>query len=148
MTTASTITSNEAQIRQLIAAQQRAICTKNLEQIMSHYASEVIVFDVKLPFQTKGKKPFRQVWKTSLPCMPASSGTETWDLSINVSGGLGLAHWISRFTGIDPDHPAAQMWLRVTAGYQRYEDGWQIVHEHVSVPFDPETAQAVFTLEV
>lgn len=54
MSTASTITTHEAQIRQLIADQQRAICTKNVDQIMSRYATEVILFDAKPPFQTQG----------------------------------------------------------------------------------------------
>jgi hypothetical protein len=40
MATANTITTNEAEIRQLIADQQRAICTKDINQIMSRYAIE------------------------------------------------------------------------------------------------------------
>ncbi|MEH2287949.1 YybH family protein [Nostoc sp.] len=62
MTTKSTIATNEVQIRQLITEQQRAICTKDVEQIMSHYATEVIIFDVKPPFQTQGKDAWSQVW--------------------------------------------------------------------------------------
>jgi hypothetical protein len=34
MTTASTITTNEAEIRQLIADRQRAICTKDVDRII------------------------------------------------------------------------------------------------------------------
>jgi len=40
-----------------------------------------------------------------------------------------------------------QTWLRTTACYQRKQGCWQIVHEHCSVPFDPETSRAAFTLE-
>lgn len=147
MTTATTKTQNEAQIRQLITNQTRAICAKALDQIMAHYALDIVIFDVKPPFQVRGLEACRHLWETSLPCMPTSSGTEMQDLNINVSGDLAIAHWMSHFTGIDSDHPAAQMWLRITAGCQRSQDGWQIIHEHVSVPFDPETSQAVFTLE-
>ncbi|HTL89261.1 MAG TPA: hypothetical protein VL134_07660, partial [Leptolyngbya sp.] len=49
MKTESTIASQEAQIRQLIAAQQQAICAKDIDQIMSCYAAEVMLFDVKPP---------------------------------------------------------------------------------------------------
>jgi len=66
MTTASTITTHEAQIRQLIADQQRH-CAKDVDQIMSRYATEVILFDVKPPFQTQGKAAVRQVWEDCLP---------------------------------------------------------------------------------
>lgn len=145
-TTATTPTQDEAQIRQLISDQTHAICTKDLDQIMAHYASDIVIFDVKPPFQIRGAAACRQMWETSLPCMPTSSGTEMRDLSISISGDLALAHWMSHFTGIDPVSPAAQMWLRITAACQRQPDGWQIIHEHVSVPSDPDTTQAVFTL--
>ncbi|MBD2259370.1 SgcJ/EcaC family oxidoreductase [Pseudanabaena sp. FACHB-2040] len=132
--TTATITRDEAQIRQLITEQASAICAKNLDQIMAPYSPDVVLFDVKPPLQLKGVTALRQMWETCLPCMPNASGTETQDLSITISGDLALAHWISHFTGIDADHPAAQMRFRITVGYQKHEGHWQIVHEHCSVP--------------
>lgn len=145
MTTKSTIATNEVQIRQLIAEQQRAICAKDVEQIMSHYATEVIVFDVKPPFQTQGKDAWGQVWSECLPYFPDTFEIETRDLKITVSEDLAVAHWLFRFTGTQ-DHPAMQTWMRITAVCQKNQGEWQILHEHLSVPFDPETSQAVFTL--
>lgn len=147
MTTKSTITSNEAQIRQLITDQQRAICTKDVEQIMSHYASEIIVFDVKPPFQTQGKEAVCRVWQECLPYFPDSFEMETRDLTVTVNDDLAVAHWLFRFTGMEQDHPAMQTWMRVTAACQRKQGNWQIVHEHLSVPFHPETSKAAFTLD-
>lgn len=147
MTTGSTIIHNEAQIRQLIADQQSAICTKDVDQIMSHYASKVIVFDVKPPFQTQGKEAFRRVWEECLPCFPDSFEIETRDLNITVSGDLAFAHWLFRFTEMEQDHPAMQTWMRITAAYQKNQGKWQILHEHLSVPFNPETSKAAFTLD-
>ncbi len=145
MTTASTITNHEAEIRQLIADQQRAICTKDVDQIMSHYANEVVLFDVKPPFQTKGKEAVRQIWEDCLPYFPASFEMETRDLTIAVNDNLATAHWLFHFKG-EQDHPAMQMWMRATAVYQKDQGDWQILHEHISVPFNPETSQAVLTL--
>lgn len=145
MTTTSTITANEVQIRQLIADQQSAICAKDIDRIMFHYTADVIFFDCKPPFQTQGAAAFRRIWEECLPCFPASFETEIQDLNIFVSGDLAFAHWLLRFTEMG-DHPAAQTWLRFTAGYQQRQGRWQIVHEHCSVPFDPHKAEAVFTL--
>lgn len=145
MTTKSTITHNEAQIRQLIAEQQRAICTKNVDQIMSRYANDVIIFDVKPPFQTQGKEAVRQMWEDCLPYFPDAFEIETRDLNITFSEDLAVSHWLFRFTGTE-DHPAIQMWMRATAVCKKNQGEWQILHEHISVPFDPETSQAVFTL--
>ncbi|NJO78260.1 MAG: SnoaL-like domain-containing protein [Cyanobacteria bacterium RM1_2_2] len=145
MTTANTITANEAEIRQLITGQQCAICTEDVDQIMSRYATEVILFDVKPPFQTKGKAAVRQLWKDCLPYFPDSFEMETRDLTITVREDLAAAHWLFRFTGTE-DHPAMQMWMRATAVCQKNQGNWQILHEHISVPFDPATSNAVFTL--
>lgn len=138
---------DEAQLRQLIADQMSAICAKDVDRIMNHYAAETIVFDVKPPFQTRGADAWRRTWEACLPYFPDSFQTEMRDLSLTVSGDVALAHWLFRFTGMEKDHPAMQTWLRSTAGYRRIRGRWQIVHEHVSVPFNPETSQAAFTLE-
>jgi uncharacterized protein (TIGR02246 family) len=147
MTTETTKTHGDAQIRQLIADVATAICVKDLDRIMAHYASDVIFFDVIPPFQTRGPDAFRRTLETCFPDFPASFGTETRDLSVIVSGDLALAHWLWRFTGMDKDHPAMQTWMRDTLGCRRTQGRWQIVHEHCSLPFNSETSQAVFTLE-
>ncbi len=147
MTTETTKTHDEAQIRQLIADVATAICAKDLDQIMAHYACDVIFFDVKPPFQTRGADAFRRTLEACLPYFPDSFGTETRDLSVIVSDELALAHWLWRFTGKDKDHPAMQTWMRDTLGCRRTQGRWQIVHEHCSLPFNSETSQAVFTLE-
>jgi len=143
--TENTQTTNEGQIRQLIADQQRVICTKDVDRIMSRYATEVILFDVKPPFQTKGKDAVRQLWSDCLPYFPDAFEMETLDLTITVNDNLAVAHWLFRFKG-EQDHPAMQTWMRATAVCQKERDNWQILHEHISVPFNPETSQAVFTL--
>lgn len=145
MATETAHTYNEAQIRQLIADQQRAICTKDVDQIMSRYAAEVIIFDVKPPFPTQGKEAVRRVWEDCLPYFPNSFEIETRDLTITVNDNLATAHWLFRFTG-EQDHPAMQLWMHVTAVCQKNQSNWQILHEHISVPCNPETSQAVFTL--
>ncbi|MGL5063133.1 MAG: YybH family protein, partial [Microcoleus sp.] len=146
MTTATT-TRDEAQIRQIIADTANAICAKDLDRIMANYAQDVIIFDVKPPFQIKGADAFRRMWEECLPCFPDSFGIEMQDLRLTVSGDLAIAHWLFHFTGMEKDCPGAQMWMRITSGCQRKQGKWQIVHEHCSVPFDPETSKAVFTIE-
>ncbi|MBD3883682.1 nuclear transport factor 2 family protein [Phormidium tenue FACHB-886] len=69
---------------------------------------------------------------------------ETRDLTIAVNGNLATARWLFRFTG--KGYPAMQMWMHITAVCQKNQGNWQILHEHISVPFDPETSEAVFTL--
>jgi ketosteroid isomerase-like protein len=132
----------EDEIRQLIADQQSAVCAKHVDRIMSYYASEIVVFNVKPPFQTRGAKHWRQEWETALSHFPASFGIETRDLVVTASGDLAVAHFLWRFTGMP-----GQTWIRDTAIFKKIQGKWLIVHEHYSVPFDPETSKAVFAVD-
>ncbi len=91
-TTASAQVCDEAQLRQLIADQMSAICAKDLDRLMNHYAADVVVFDAKPPFQTRGADAFRRTWGECLPYFPDSFQTETRDLSLAVGGDVALAH--------------------------------------------------------
>ncbi len=71
MTTETTKTQqDEAQIRQLIADQMQAICGKDLDRLMNHYAADAVMFDVKPPFQTKGVDAFRRMWEGASALLP------------------------------------------------------------------------------
>ncbi len=142
------VSSAEAEIRRLIAAQQQAIRAKDVDRIMALYAPDVVFYDVKPPFQTVGSAAFRRIWAECLPCFPDTFDVETRDLHVRVSGDLAFAHWLFRFTGPQTDHPALQQWLRITSVAERRAGRWQVVHEHVSVPFDPYSGKAVLTLDI
>ncbi len=76
----------------------------------------------------------RRHWRTSL----LRSGRRREELVVTVSGELAVAHYFLRFTGL----PGEPSWIRVTVVYKRVSRKWLIVHEHSSVPFDPETLRA------
>lgn len=134
---------HEQGIRQLIADQQRAMIAKDVDGIMAHYAADAVIFNVKPPFQIRNGDQWRQVWESSLAHFPASFGVETRDLMMHVNPDLAVAHYFSQFTGIGQD----DSWIRNTAAYRRDRGKWLIVHEHSSVPFDPETMKPVFGLK-
>lgn len=130
----ATINRAETEVRQLIAAQTQAICNKDLDQILAYYAPNIVIFDVKPPLILNGFDACRQMWETCLPYMPEMTDIEQTEMTITISGDLAVAHWLSRFEGVAADHPAAQLQMRMTAACQRSETGWQIVHEHISIP--------------
>ena len=138
---------DKAQLQQLIADQMRAICAKDLDRLMNHYAADVVVFDVKPPFQAKGADALRRMWETCLARFPDSFHAEMRDLSVTVSGDVALAHWLWRFIGKEKNHFATQTWMRGTAGYRRHQGIWQIVHEHASAPYEPQTVEPLLSSE-
>ena len=61
---------------------------------------------------------------------------EVRDLKIAVTGDFALVHGYYRLGGTPKSagRPIS-FWMRATMALRREENGWQIVHEHVSVPF-------------
>jgi uncharacterized protein (TIGR02246 family) len=138
---------DEAELLALIDAWEEALRAKDIDRLLTNYAPNVVTYDVKPPYQLQGVAALRSMWQTCMPCFPQEFAIEKRDFHLAVSGEVAFAHYLFRFTGPEKDHPAMQTWMRVSIGYQRIGGQWQIVHEHVSVPFDPMTGQAVFTLD-
>lgn len=132
----------EDQVWSLIDDWTRAICAEDVDRIMSHYAADAVVFDATPPFQVKSADVNRRNWEASLASLPGSLEIETQDLQIDVSGDLALAHWCYRFSRAGETHSSMRTWVRATVGLRKREGRWQIVHEHTSVPFDPQTLKA------
>src|SRR5262245_6566314 len=146
-TTEATLSRDETQIRTLVADQLDAIRAKDLDRLMAFYAADAVLFDVKPPFQTDGAAAWRRTWEACLPYFPSGFQVQTRGLHVAVGGELAFAHYLWRVTGREEGHPAMQTWYRSTTNYRKIRGKWQIVHEHGSVPFDPMTSRAAFTLE-
>jgi uncharacterized protein (TIGR02246 family) len=138
---------DQDEIQRIIAGQLHAVCSKNIDGIMANYADDAVIFDVKPPFRTKGKQAWREMWNTVLPFLPDCLDAQTRDLKIMIDGELAVAHWMFRFRAQDNGEARPQTWMRVTSAYRKHETHWRIAHEHSSVPFDPVTGKAMFSLE-
>jgi uncharacterized protein (TIGR02246 family) len=146
--TAANKKDDKAAIRQLIDEFNNALSKKDLNRMLANYASDVIVFDAKPPFHTKGAIAWKHTWEACLPYFPDSFQVEIRDLNIIVGIDMAIAHYIFRIVVDDKSHDAAQTWMRATSCYKKLQGKWKVVHEHGSVPFNPHTLQAVFTLDL
>jgi ketosteroid isomerase-like protein len=140
-------TASKEAIRKCIDSFFSALSKKDLKQMITHYADEAIVFDVKPPFQTKGAVAWKHVWEASLPFFPETFRVDIKDLVIHADGHVGFAFYLFKLTGPEKNHPAMQTWMRATTGYKLQSGKWKIVHDHASLPFSPQTNQAVFSLD-
>lgn len=138
-------TSDEEQIRELMTEWSRALCAKDLDRLTAHYAPDVVFFDVVPPEARRGVAAYREAWEQCFPYLPPAIGSEVRDLHVTVSGDLAFAHAHHRITDAATHAAATCGWVRVTICFQKLEGGWKVVHEHVSVPFDPQSGQAVLT---
>jgi uncharacterized protein (TIGR02246 family) len=134
----------EREIRGLIADWAQALAARDLDALLANYADDVLLFDVKPPFRLRGVAAYRAMWAACLPYFPARFAIEHRDLEITATPDAAFAHGLVQIRPIGAESPAGQTWLRATICYARVGGAWRVVHEHVSVPFDPTTGQAVF----
>ncbi|MEX0758674.1 MAG: nuclear transport factor 2 family protein [Tistlia sp.] len=142
-----TASSLEAEIRAHFANWTKAVQAQDLEAIMAPYAEEVVAFDAIVALRFEGREAYRRHWEACMAYCTGPMVFELHDLKILGEGGLAFCHALVRCGGAGPDGEVKTGWMRMTAGLRRHGDGWQVVHEHYSAPFDVETGKALFDLE-
>lgn len=149
MSTATTQTAAEADIRKFVDSYVDAIRASDVARITSHYAPDIRAFDAILQLQFKGVDAYKKHWQACME-MCASEGMtfELHEPSIAVSGDVAFGHWLCRCgPGPDESGEAKTGWMRGTIGFRKTDDRWTIVHEHWSAPFDIESFKALLDLE-
>jgi uncharacterized glyoxalase superfamily protein PhnB/ketosteroid isomerase-like protein len=132
------------EIERLVKQWSRAVESKDPERIVANYGPETVLFDAIPPARTVGVRDIGRIWAECMPYFPDHFRSEHKDLVIHVDGDLAVVHGLHHFAPEPPDHPSGQTWLRVTVCLRRVAGSWRVVHEHVSIPFDPMSKRAVF----
>lgn len=123
-----------------------AIRSKDIDGVMSLFASEVISYDLGPPLQHGGGEVFVEHWQALFAAYAGPIDYEVRDLHIAVSGDLAFSHSLNMTRGILKSGHRSERWLRWTACYRKFDSNWLVIHEHVSVPVDLKSGQALLDL--
>jgi uncharacterized protein (TIGR02246 family) len=147
MATATNKAIDEAQIRQLVDNWVASVRAKDINGLMSHYAPNILLFDIMPPLQHKGADAERKLWEGCFPYFQGAIGYEIRDLSITTGDEVAFSHSLNRMSGTTTNGEEVDNWMRVTVCYRKIDGKWKVAHEHVSVPIDMETNKALFDLK-
>ncbi|MGU9819966.1 YybH family protein [Pseudomonas sp. LF090] len=134
-------------ITRLIDEWQQAVLARDIDKIFSFYADDIVAFDAVTALQFKGRAAYRTHWEDCMKHCPGPGIFEFHELHIVEAPESAFAHWLAHCGGAGPDGVVKACWMRVTAGYQRIEGQWRVVHEHWSAPFDMGSGSALFDLK-
>ena len=146
MTTATTMSLDEAEIRALTDEWADSVRSKDVDGVMSHYAPDVVVFGITPPLQYDGARAHRKHWETMFASFDGPVGYQMRDMILGVAGDVAFASSINRLSGTRNGETQGT-WMRVSLGLKKIDGEWKVSHEHVSVPFNPANGQAVLELE-
>jgi len=147
MPTTSSMTADEAKIRELTDDWANALRDKDIERLMSHYAPDVVVFGVMPPLQYTGAALHRNRWEQSIAAFMGPIGYEIRDLNVTTAGDIAFSHSVNRISGKMKSGETGGNWMRVTVCFRKIDGRWLTTHEHVSVPFDMNSGKASLDLE-
>jgi ketosteroid isomerase-like protein len=126
---------DEARIRQLIEGWAKSLRAKDIHGVMSHYAPDILVFDLAPPLQYLGADVYRKNWEEWFTSWQGPIGCEIRNLTITVGDVVAFSHSLNRISGRRINGEDTDVWVRATAGFRKIDGKWLITHEHVSVPF-------------
>jgi uncharacterized protein (TIGR02246 family) len=124
-----------------------AFKAKDVDAIMKVYAPDqsLVVFDVVPPRQYVGAAAYRKDWQTLLGNFEGPITVELTDFDVAADRNLAYSHSIQRVAGTDKQGKKLDLTVRVTDVYKKQRGRWFIIHEHVSVPVDLDTAKPDLT---
>jgi len=131
----------EQEIRTLVDGFAKAVRDKNINALMSHYAPELVVFNVAPPLRDKGIEVNRKSWSEWLESFKGAINYEVRDLTIVGNDDVAFSHSLNHVAGEGRDGQRVDAWVRVTVGYRRDAGKWLATHEHVSMPIDMKTGK-------
>lgn len=146
---AETPSKDESEIRALLDRWAKAFEARDIDLIMSNYASgdAVVAYDIAPPLQYKGKEAYRKDYQEFLAQYDGPIHVEYRDMRVYSSGDVAFVHALERFTGKLKSGQPSDTWLRYTGGLRKINRTWLIVHDHVSVPTDFESGKALLELK-
>jgi uncharacterized protein (TIGR02246 family) len=132
--------SPEDEVRDLLDSYFDAVRANDVDRITAHYAPDVVAYDAIAQLQFSGLESYKAHWKACLE-MCQHMVFEPRELTIAASGDVAYGHCLIRCGGPGPDGNEQSGWTRATLAARKRNGRWLIVHEHYSVPFDPESGK-------
>ena len=146
MSIATAETAPEAEVRALIDDWAKATRAKDVDGIMAKHAPDTRSFDCHSHFQFRGADALRKHLEACMPCMQGPMTFEIHDLDVAAHGDVAFCHYLARYGATRLSGEEHTGWLRVTVCLRKVEGAWLIVHDHCSVPFDPQSGKAMLDL--
>jgi ketosteroid isomerase-like protein len=143
MITEKTRATEEAEVRQVIDGLVRAVRAKDLDGAMAFYSPDIVSFDIEPPLQYVNTKH----WNLTFAAYQGPIDYEMRDLSVTAVDDLAFAHSLNHVRGTLKNGRRTDMWVRWTACFRRTKGKWMIAHDHVSVPAQLETGEALLGLK-
>ena len=134
MSASSTRTVNEAAIRELVESWARAVRAKDLDGILANHSTDMLMFDVPPPLQSKGIEAYKKTWELFFSWSNDPVVFDIKDMNIIAGSDVAFVAALMRCAGTEKNRERIELEFRLTIGLRRIGDQWIVLHEHHSIP--------------
>jgi uncharacterized protein (TIGR02246 family) len=132
--TARDRTTDEARIRGIVENWARAVRTKNIDGILANHSSDVLMFDVPPPLQSKGIEAYKKTWDLFFSWSHDPVVFDFTTMNITAGSDVAFVTALMRCTGTEANRERIELEFRLTIGLRKVGSQWLITHEHHSIP--------------
>jgi len=134
MSASSTRTVNEAAIRELVESWARAVRAKDLDGILANHSTDMLMFEVPPPLQSKGIEAYKKTWELFFSWSNDPVVFDIKDMNIIAGSDVAFVAALMRCAGTEKNGERIELEFRLTIGLRRIGDQWIVLHEHHSIP--------------
>jgi len=125
---------NESAVRKVIESWLAAVRTKDYDGILRNHSSDIVMFDVPLPFQLKGIEAYKKSWDLFFSWSNEPVPFDVTEMNITASTDVAFAVATMRCAEPGINGQPKGLDFRLTIGLRKIDGQWTITHEHHSVP--------------
>ena len=131
------------EIRAVLDERARAVAERDADTLARRFADDVDSFGVTPPARTTGREPLERGMAAWFAGYASTIDYAVHDLQVTSADDLAVAAFCYRVTGTLTGGQEVDMRVRATTVFRRRQGRWVLVHQHESVPWDPETGQGL-----
>ena len=134
MSASSNSRTDEAVISELVENWARAVRAKDLDGILANHSTDVLMFDVPPPVQSRGIEAYRKTWDLFFSWSDDPVVFDIKDIDITAGTDVAFVAALMRCAGMEKNGERIEQEFRLTIGLRKIDGQWMVLHEHHSIP--------------
>jgi uncharacterized protein (TIGR02246 family) len=125
---------NEAAIRPVVEDWAGAVRRKDIAGILRNHSSDILMFDVPPPLQSKGIEAYEKTWDLFFDASPNPPVFDIHEMTVTPGDDVAFVVATMGCVVKEANGTSFDMDFRLTIGLRKIGDRWIICHEHHSIP--------------
>ena len=128
------LTTDEILIHELIENWAKAVRATDFSGILANHSTDMLMFDVPPPMESKGIEAYRKTWVLFFCASPEPIAFDIESMDIVAGVDVAFVTALMQCAEKGKNGERIRLDFRLTVGLRKIDGRWMILHEHHSVP--------------